>query len=264
MGSDVLDKYTFYKEDDISDYPNIERMVGYGSERNADSSWLTYYQGIMPEGYSLYDKGTCIVEHQTTHRTIQFDSDMDKMSGTWIIRKGEDNNVLLWKPLSMNEKYACPCSIESGGGEIQENREKYSWEATSDTRRFKGTMVAAGVYSGMLLGPNGISFVFPNSMIRKVYEKYKANPEQISVDWNHDEQGIGKITSLELKEEPLTRIVATGITNKPVPRASALSIDAKQSYTWDSTLSARVISDLDLKRVSLLNGAPGCKICYLE
>ena len=262
--SEALDVLVLPQVSEISNYPEISQMEGIRKEKHSDKGWLTYHENIMANNYTLVDKGDYeVMEVNDKFSKIEFVSDLGKVSGNWIIRNGNDDRILLWKPLQFNDKFACACKSQvKEGNDVKVIDDKFGYPVTINEKGiFKGTMMSAGVYTGQA----GIPVLYTNDLINRIYEKYKDSPSKIKVDFDHDEVIAGELDSIKKVNTPVERLVVTGKATKSIVPKSGLSIWARNQVVWDSELQVHVIVDSDINTVSIIeNGKPNCSICYIE
>ncbi len=258
---DKLDTFSFERTNEISNHPQVARVAGTVEYNNSSPTWLTYHKDVMLEDYSLYEKGTVdILDDNDKALKLKLNGTLGRVDGSWILRNGNEDKVLMWKPISENEQFSCPCKVQLEEKETTIEKECFSMPLTVVKKRFRGTMMAAGVYTSEAAR----STLFTDQLIKRIYEKYKNKPKAIRVDFNHQGETVGEVEKLEFTTEPVHRIIVHGTIKDDLPQVRALSITGAVSKYYDRELKTMISDDVNLEGVSVLTGNPGCSICYLE
>ena len=269
--NDVVDMYKFKDVGDpeISNYPNITALSGVYNDKEYSKKWMTYYKGVMAGNLKLYDKGELeVIEETDKYKLVEFSG--EKLSGKWYIRKSEisERSVLLWKPMIMNEdgkgnneKFTCPKKCKIKDYDKEDMREKFTSAIKMGDTEFEGTALASGIHRS----PKGRTYLFPDEFIEKMVDKYRDKPNDIKVDWNHDENHVGQISKIELIREPIPRLYVAGDAGREVMDGSALSVDFDVKAKWDDKFKVYKAYDADIISVTVAPGEePVCKICYVD
>ena len=271
IDNDIVDMYKFVDVGDpeLSDYPNVTRLMGVWNDKDYNKKWMTYYRGVMAENLTLYDKGELeLLEETDKYKLVEFNG--EKLSGKWYIRKSEVDKeaVLFWKPMILNEdgkpnneKFTCPKKCDIKNYDKEDMREKFTSGIKLEGARFEGTALASGIHKS----PSGRTYLLPDKFIEKMFDKYRDRPSDIKVDWNHDENHVGEISEVKLIREPVPRLYVAGDAGREVENGSALSVDFDVKAKWDDQFKVYKAYDADIISVTVAPGEePVCKICYID
>jgi len=251
-----------------------------------------------PGVYKILDSGKAIVGHQTEEYSEVFLSG-ESLSDRWIIRKlpnlfpsvfkGSDDIYLLWKPpvqkkyekaLNSEEPYNninCACPVNNASSKFAEltKEEGVAMGSTITTdmlfnpeaKTFEGVGAAEGTWIDMF----GNKYTYTPEFIVHNYEEQRsrlAAGEIIQVNTHHETEHEfeGRITEVQLFQQPIKHIVVKGTYNGPVDlddRQFGLSYEYRLRSVWNEEFQSWVPFEATTDKISVVE-RPACKVCWIN
>lgn len=185
------------------------------------------------------------------------------ISGIWVVRVLADNNVLFWKPPTLNEKQTIVGYSGDYKGEKKHVSQEYSlFTVDSGGKTFSGIAIAEGVWMGLDKRPT----YFGKKIITNIGQQFAKALNTIPVFENHDRIPHGMITGVVTKEiKGINTVTISGTFDKPVLPDCALSLDVKSDLIWDNKINAYDLLAVEVEGLSVLTqGKPACTICMVD
>jgi hypothetical protein len=264
---------------EMGDVPGVSRLFGSDSTPiEREPAWLEF-EGVTEgtkEVYMPIEHGE--VEVIKTENGTQFNFNSEKMNGRWLMRtlpnifddgfiKGENMN-LFWKPdnllTQMSSKMENAQSIPSKdlpGEKVKISTNMQSGISISSNSKEFDTIVAA---EGTWIDKFGQKFTYTKEFINTLFTNMNMQLLEgtipIGVDKEHDKMDNGKMTNLQLLEQPIAHIRGRGFFNGKMGDASGVSIDAELDAVFLPEFQSWFPVNGITKRVSLV-ASPACKVC---
>jgi hypothetical protein len=265
---------------EMGDVPGVSRLFGSFSEpTERDPAWLTF-EGVTADTKEVYmpiEQGTVEVIHSENGKQFNFKS--DKINGRWLMRtlpnifdngfiEGE-NMQLFWKPDNLESQMGAKLenaqmipTQDLKGETTKLNSSMMTKEFTlaSEQNEFD-TIVAA---EGTWIDKFGQKFTYTRDFIKTLYTNMSMQLEEglvpIGVDNEHNKIDNGRMTALQLLDDPIAHIRGRGFSNGSLDSASGVSIDVELEAVFVPQFQSWFPVNGITKRVSLV-ASPACKVC---
>lgn len=258
----------------------ISRLFSQFSEpKERTNEWFNF-EGVTKDTKEVFlplIKGSLEIKNTQNSTELYFDS--KEMNGRWLFRslpnifdngfiKG-DQMYMLWKPDTKetqmtdkleNIKLMNPKDIP---GDIKKIKSSLSTKITqlAGSNEFDVVVAAEGTWIDRF----GQKFTYTKDFIHTLFNSMNSQllkgVEHIGVDKEHSQIDNGKMTSLQLVDEPVTYIRGRGFFNGEIGDANGASIDAELDAVFVPTFKSWFPLRGVTKRVSLV-ASPACKLCH--
>ena len=218
------------------------------------------------------------VEVKNTQNSTQLHFESKELSGKWLFRslpnifdesfiKGEQM-YMLWKPDSIETQMAEKLDNVRlmKPEQLSGDKKTISTSMSSKVTKMEGSnefdvVVAA---EGTWIDKFGQKFTYTKDFIHTLFNTMNAQllngKVPIGVDKEHSQNDNGKMTSLQLVDEPVAYIRGRGFFNGDIGDVNGASIDAELDAVFVPNFKSWFPLKGVTKRVSLV-ASPACKIC---
>ena len=266
------------KCEELGDEPGISRLFGQFSEPKERSADWFLFEGVTKDTKEVYMpilQGKVEIKH--TESTTEFNFDSEKLSGRWLLRKLPnifDNDFisgldmqLFWKP-ELEDNPIKLDNLNTLNSSMFENFEHKTIHSqfqsgvsiASNSKDFVVTIAAEGTW----IDKFGVKFTYTRDFISTLFNSMNRQLLEgtipLGVDKEHDMQDNGKITNLELLDEPIAHIRGRGFFNGEIGDVNGASIDAELEAAFVPKFQSWFPISGITKRVSLV-ASPACKVC---
>ncbi len=262
----------------VGDRDGVSRLFGSFSEATERVPAFKGFRGVTREKevYLPVDKGT--VRIFNTENTGEYWFKGDKMNGRWLLRDLPnifDNNFiegermqLFWKPETrethMHQKLENLKTMQSSqltGEKVKIHSEfDTGISIASNSNDFEVTIAAEGTWIDKFGQKFTYTKDFINTLFTNMNMQLMDGAIPIGVDKEHNKFDNGKITQLQLLDEPIAHIKGRGFFNGPIADANGASIDAELDAVFVDQFKSWFPVNGITKRVSLVAN-PACKVC---
>lgn len=245
----------------------VSRLFGEFSEPVERVKEFMNFEGVTKTGevYKILEKGKVDIIKTEMGATFNFDSDL--INGRWLLRTLPNifnkefiegpNMQLFWKP--------GPDSIKTEASEQISPLIKVESQMTSqllqidETKSTFNTVVAA---EGRWTDKFGNTFIYTKDFLQTLFTNMQESLKlgKLGVDMNHNKKDNGKMTELQLLDEPYAHIIGRGFYDGSISNSNGVSIDAEFEVFFDPKANAYIPVNGVTKRVSLV-ASPACKVC---
>jgi hypothetical protein len=263
----------------VGDREGVSRIFGSFSEATDRVHDFKSFSGVTKEKevYLPVDKGT--VRIFNTENSGEYWFKGDKMNGRWLLRdlpnifdnefiEGE-RMKLFWKPetreTNMHNKLENLKTMQSA--QLQGEKVKLNSQFTSgisiasNSKDFEVTVAAEGTWVDKF----GQKFTYTKDFIKSLFTSMNMQLMDgaipIGVDKEHDKMDNGRMTELQLLDEPIAHIKGRGFFNGPIEDVNGASIDAELDAIFVDQFQSWFPVNGITKRVSLVAN-PACKVCF--
>lgn len=265
---------------EMGNIAGVSRLYGQFSESvDRNPSWLDF-EGVTKDTKEVYlpiEKGKVEVIH--SDNGIEFNFHSDKISGRWLMRQipnifdnefieGE-NMQLFWKPdtkeTQMSQKLENMKLIKPEALDGEKTKVKSMMQSnisvSSNSKDFDVIVAAEGTW----IDKFGVKFTYTKEFINTLFTNMNMQILEgtipIGVDKNHSKIDDGKMTSLQLLDEPIAHIRGRGFFNGNIGDVNGASIDAELDAVFVKDFQSWFPVNGVTKRVSLVAN-PACKVCF--
>jgi hypothetical protein len=263
----------------IGDRPGVSRLFGSFSEPTERVRDFKGFTGVTKEKevYLPVDKGTIRIFNTENSTELWFKG--EKMNGRWLLRdlpnifdnkfiEGE-RMQLLWKPETKETQMSqqlenlkqLPIKVLKGEPSKIQSLMQSGISVNSETKEFDVTVAAEGTW----LDKFGQKFTYTKDFINTLFTTMNMQildgTIPSGVDKEHSKIDEGKMTSLQLLDEPIAHIKGRGFFNGPIGDVNGASIDAELDAIFLEEFQSWFPVNGITKRVSLVAN-PACKVCF--
>lgn len=264
---------------EMGDIPGISRLFGEFSEPSERELAFLDFEGVTKDKqvYMPMVKGE--VDVIKTENGTQMNFKSDKINGRWLLRElpnifengfiEGDKMQLFWKPdnkeTMMSDKLQMARQIPLAN--LKGPQEKVLSELQSDisissnSREFETVVAAEGTW----IDKFGQKFTYTKEFINTLFSNMNMQLLEgtipIGVDKEHNKMDNGKMTKLELLDQPIAHIKGRGFFNGNIGDVKGASIDAELDAVFLPEFQSWFPVNGVTKRVSLVAN-PACKVCH--